>query len=83
MTTHQDRPQEAVAAAIMEYLCAHPLAADSADGVRHWWIGAAQVGLSVAEVESALNLLVERRLLRSLRLMDGTQLYALLVPTRQ
>ena len=83
MNTHQDAPMEAVAAAIMDYLCAHPLAADSADGVRHWWIGAARVGLSVAEVESALNLLVERRLLRSLRLMDGTQLYALLVPTRQ
>ena len=82
MTTHQDRPMEAVAAAIMDYLCAHPLAADSADGVRHWWLGA-QVGLSVAEVESALNLLVERKQLRSLRLMDGTQLYALLVPTRQ
>ena len=82
MNTHQDGPMEAVAAAIMAYLCAHPLAADSADGVRHWWIGA-RVGLSVAEVESALNLLVERRLLRSLRLMDGTQLYALLVPTRQ
>ena len=82
MKTHQDGPMEAVAAAIMEYLCAHPLAADSADGVRHWWIGA-QVGLSVAEVESALNLLVERRLLRSLRLMDGTQLYAQPVPTRQ
>ena len=82
MTTHQDRPMEAVAAAIMDYLCAHPLAADSADGVRHWWIGA-RVGLSVAEVESALNLLIERKQLRSLRLMDGTQLYALLVPTRQ
>ena len=82
MNTHQDRPMEAVAAAIMDYLCAHPLAADSANGVRHWWIGA-RVGLSVAEVESALNLLVERKLLRSLRLMDGTQLYALHMPTRQ
>ena len=82
MNTHQDRPLEAVAAAIMDYLCAHPLAADSADGVRHWWLGA-QVGLSVAEVESALNLLVERRQLRNLRLMDGTQLYAQPVPTRQ
>ena len=82
MSTHQDRPEEVVAAAIMDYLCAHPLAADSANGVRHWWIGA-RVGLSVAEVESALNLLVERKLLRSLRLMDGTQLYALHMPTRQ
>ncbi len=82
MNTHQDGPMEAVAAAIMDYLCAHPLAADSAQGVRHWWLGA-QVGLSVLEVESALNLLVERKQLRSLRLMDGTQLYALLVPTRQ
>ena len=39
MNTHQDGPNEAVAAAIMDYLSAHPLAADSADGVRHWWIG--------------------------------------------
>lgn len=83
MNTHQDGLKEAVAAAIMAYLCAHPLAADSADGVLRWWIGGRCAGLSLEEVESALQLLVERDLLRRLRLMDGTELYAQPVPTRQ
>ena len=83
MNTHEDRPREAVAAAIMNYLCAHPMAADSADGVQRWWIGERFAGLSLEEVESALDRLVERYLLRRLRLMDGTELYAQPMPTRQ
>ena len=83
MDTHQDGPKEAVAAAILDYLRAHPMAADSADGVQRWWIGSRRVGLGVEEVESALDLLVERNLLRRLRLMDGTVLYAQVMPTRQ
>lgn len=83
MVTHQDGPKEAVAAAILDYLRAHPMAADSAHGVQRWWIGSRRVGLGVEEVESALDLLVERNLLRRLRLMDGTVLYAQVMPTRQ
>ena len=83
MNTHEDRPREAVAAAIMDYLSAHPMATDSADGVQRWWIGERCAGLSLEEVESALDRLVERNLLRRLRLMDGTELYAQPMPTRQ
>jgi len=83
MNTSQNGSMEAVAAAIVDYVRAHPMAADSADGVHRWWMGAqhARPGLDV--VESALELLVERRVLRRLPLGDGTVLYSPVVPTRQ
>lgn len=83
MDTKHSAPLEAVAAAITEHLRAHPLAADSAEGVARWWVGAERAGVSVDEVEAALELLVERQQLRRLRLIDGTALYSQNVPTRQ
>jgi len=83
MNTSQNGSMQAVVGAIVEYLHAHPLAADSADGVRRWWIGAQRAGPRLDEVESALDLLVERRVLRRLPLADGTVLYAPVMTTRQ
>ena len=83
MNSKQDEPMEAVAAVIVDYLHAHPMAADSADGVHRWWIGVHCGALGVAEVEAALDLLVLRAVLRRLRLTDGTVLYAQIMPTRQ
>jgi Fe2+ or Zn2+ uptake regulation protein len=74
---------EAVAAAIMDHLQSHPLAADSAGGVARWWLGPAHAGVSVAQVERALDLLVARHAMRRLSLMDGTVLYSQAQPTRQ
>jgi hypothetical protein len=83
MNTSQNGAMEAVAAAIVDYLRAHPMAADSAAGVRRWWIGAQRAGPGLDEVESALDLLVERRVLRRLPLGDGTMPYAPVVPPHQ
>ncbi len=83
MNTSQNGSMQAVVAAIEDYLRSHPMAADSAVGVRRWWIGAQRAGPGLDEVESALDLLVERRVLRRLPLADGTVLYAPVVSTRQ
>ena len=83
MNTSQNGSMEAVAAAIVDYVHAHPRAADSADGVHRWWIGGQHAGPGLDVVESALDLLVERHVLRRLPLGDGSVLYAPVVPTRQ
>ena len=83
MSAHPPGPVEAVALAIVEHLRTHPLAADSADGVARWWLGPAHAGVTLEQVEQALELLVARGTLRRLRLMDGTVLYAQALPTRQ
>lgn len=74
---------EAIAAAILAHLQSNPLAADSANGVARWWLGPAYSNVTVEQVERALNLLVSRRALRRLRLMDGTVLYSQPSPTWQ
>ena len=83
MRAHEGGLVEAVAVAILDHLQAHPLAADSADGVARWWLGPAHSNVTVEQVERALNVLVSRRALRRLRLTDGTVLYSQPPPTRQ
>jgi hypothetical protein len=46
---------------ILAYLDAHPEAADTVDGIRQWWL-AAGAERSPADVQAALDLLVERGL---------------------
>lgn len=74
---------DTVVVAILDHLRRHPLAADSADGVARWWLGPLHASALPAHVEQALELLVARRTLRRLTLMDGTVLYAQAPPDRQ
>lgn len=83
MRADDEAQVEAVAMAILDHLRTHPLAADSVDGVARWWLGPAQAHATVQQVERALELLVARRAMRRLRLMDGTLLYSQAPPTRQ
>ena len=75
---HGDDPAqvEAVAAAIRSHLRRYPLAADSASGVARWWLGSEFIGVPVQQIERALDLLVARQAMCSLRLLDGTLLYS-------
>jgi hypothetical protein len=58
---------------IVEYLMAHPSAADTAEGIRSMWLG----GLaSPVEVEAALELLVARGRVVGRLLPDGAVLFA-------
>jgi hypothetical protein len=74
---------EAVAAAILDHLSTHPLAADSVHGVARWWLGIGHASATLQQVEQALNLLVARRAMRRVKLLDGTFLYSQTPPTRQ
>jgi hypothetical protein len=42
---------------LLQYLHEHPDAADTAHGIRVWWLGE-QPAVTIAEVESALDVLV-------------------------
>jgi aryl-alcohol dehydrogenase-like predicted oxidoreductase len=61
---------------ILDYLQAHPHAADSAEGIRRWWLGARGAATAPDEIERALAQLVRQGLMRQVGLADGTQLYA-------
>jgi Fe2+ or Zn2+ uptake regulation protein len=67
---------ESVAAAIREHLEAHPLSADTAEGVARWWLAPAYPSVSLAQVQSALRLLESRDEVRRVKLVDGTMLYS-------
>lgn len=49
-----------IAGPILHYLREHPDAADTADGIRQWWLPRQGVTRSVDDVEAALDDLVER-----------------------
>ena len=76
-------PLEVVADAVLAHLDTHPLAADSAAGVARWWLGSDGSGVTLEQVEQALDLLVARHQLRRFCLADGTHLYSQSPPTRQ
>lgn len=62
--------------AILDYLNSHPHAADSAQGVACWWLGAHAGQAPLPRVQAALDALVARQALRQELLPDGTRLYS-------
>lgn len=50
----------AVAQVVLEYLQAHPQAADTAEGISAWWLGTSRRGPRVGAVVDALEELVAR-----------------------
>src|SRR5262249_34027654 len=60
---------------IERYIMEHPLAADTPEGIRSWWI-ASQCQASLKDVQMALDHLVESRCLSRVTLIDGTVIYA-------
>jgi hypothetical protein len=83
MDADEKRVVDGIADAILQHLQAHPLAADSVDGVARWWLGPAFASARSEQVERALDLLVSRCVLRRVSLMDGSILYVQASPTRQ
>jgi hypothetical protein len=64
-----------IAQSIERYVTDHPRAADTAEGVRSWWIGGERYGDPLDDVEKALDYLVEAGRLRRTVLPDGTAIY--------
>lgn len=61
--------------AIEAYLAAHPMAADSVEGVARWWLQGSGVTGTYREVEAALETLVRHGRMRRVALADGSTLY--------
>ncbi|MDB5970540.1 MAG: hypothetical protein JWQ90_2990 [Hydrocarboniphaga sp.] len=62
--------------AVLRYLAAHPNAADSAVGIRQWWLGDVGFKASAMELQAALDQMVARRQIRVSVLADGIELYS-------
>jgi Fe2+ or Zn2+ uptake regulation protein len=60
---------------IERYLQAHPRAADSLEGVVQWWLPATKTEWEAAQVQRALEHLVNKGVVRKTVLLDGRILY--------
>jgi Fe2+ or Zn2+ uptake regulation protein len=62
---------------ILRYLVEHPEAQDTIEGVVDWWLTERRVRQGIAEVDAALQLLVDKGLVRVVRARDGKKHYSL------
>jgi hypothetical protein len=62
---------------LLGYLCSHPDAKDTADGIENWWLRAQGATVDRMGVRKALNDLVERDWLIRRGSMSGHQIYGL------
>ncbi len=72
----QDEQLEKVADEIIRYLQQHQFAADTLEGISHWWITRQRIEEDKQRVLAALEYLVERRQLHCRQLPDGSVLYS-------
>lgn len=72
----QDEQLEKVADEIIRYLQQHQFAADTLEGISHWWITRQRIEEDKQRVHAALEYLVERRQLHCRQLPDGSVLYS-------
>ena len=73
MTNSHNANADWILVSILRYLLDHPEAADTARGVREWWL--AGLAASERDVEKALQVLEARRWVRVKRMNDGQALY--------
>jgi hypothetical protein len=76
-----DRRARRIEELVGRYITDHPNAADTAEGIRTWWIAADMPDASRAEVQAAADQLVADGTLSRTTLPDGTLLYARAAPT--
>ncbi|HJV48065.1 MAG TPA: hypothetical protein VJ549_02200 [Geothrix sp.] len=60
---------------ILDYLRAHPEAADSLEGIASWWLPASGYSAPTEAVQEALALLVAEHRIARIDLADGRTLY--------
>ena len=60
---------------IERYVTEHPRAADSPKGIHGWWVAGHRRGDSLADVQMALDHLVEQGRLSRVMLPDGSAIY--------
>jgi hypothetical protein len=67
------QPMASLEAAVRQYCSKHPNCADTIEGVRRWWLG--DLTIPIADLERALERLVELGALERRLLADGTTIY--------
>ena len=65
----------AVAAAIRRYLCDHPNAADTLEGIARWWLSGNSGNELLTDVERAMEQLMTQGEVVRQTLRDGTVIY--------
>ena len=75
MNTYKPVETQFVCNEILSYLEMHPDAADNLDGVINWWLREQRFLRPVEQVESALNILIEKQAVERIRNPDGTTIY--------
>lgn len=73
---NDDERARAIALEVETYLARYPEAVDSVEGIVRWWLPRLRLEEAVAELERALELLVERGVLAKRQLPDGRCLYS-------
>jgi hypothetical protein len=63
--------------AVLAYLRRHPFAADTLEGITHWWLPQQRYLTAELRIEAVLVHLVDQGVLQLRRLPDGTAMYAL------
>lgn len=62
------------------YLCAHPFACDSAEGIQHWWF---ETEVAMDDLMAALEWMRVRHAIEELRAADGHVRYRRLATVEQ
>jgi hypothetical protein len=75
VNTHKTVETQHVCSEILSYLELHPDAADNLDGVIDWWLLEQRFARPAKQVESALNILIEKHAVEKIRNPDGTTIY--------
>lgn len=85
MNDNKKYPEEidVVAHEILEYLAKHQFAADTVEGICHWWISKQRIEEVQQRVLAALQHLVISDQVVSRRLPDGTLLYSAPTPEEE
>jgi hypothetical protein len=76
MTDTRENSSTALSRAILEYLAAHPEAADTAVGIRQWWLPGSFLGFSDGDVRRTLDGLVSKGKMQGVHRADGTVVYS-------
>jgi hypothetical protein len=79
MATDEEK-LDLIAREIARYLAEHPAAADSADGIRRWWLLRQRFDEAAEQVQRALDRLESTGQIRKQVLPDGTVIYGAVDP---
>jgi len=67
--------EKEIEAMILNYLGKNPGAEDTLEGITKWWLEMKRIEASVEEVANALEVLLQKGLIKIIKVKDGTNIY--------